>query len=130
MIEGFDLHTAPLSDYEKQMAIVIANGLKNKVGKEMAVTSSHIIDKMKGAGWEISGSRLRKIINYIRINGMVRNLVSNSKGYYRTLKQKEVDKYVISLHQRAEAIRAVADSFKRPYKPEYQPEQKTLFNNG
>ena len=52
-------------------------------------------------------SRIRKCINYIRINGMVPHLIANSKGYFVATSVEEVETYCESLKGRAEAIFAM-----------------------
>jgi hypothetical protein len=37
---------------------------------------------MKGAGYQLTEARLRKIINHIRVNGLLHWLIATSKGYY------------------------------------------------
>jgi hypothetical protein len=129
MIEGFEQFTHKLTNYELRMAEVIAVGLENKVGRERAVTSDHIIEKMKGVGWSISGSRLRKMINYLRITGRVRNLICSSRGYYRSVDKREIQKYVRTLNHRAEAIQAVARSFDGFYQRPVASRKNSVVNH-
>lgn len=113
MINGFEHITRDLSDKEKKAAETIAKHLRDKVGQNKAVTSTRIISGMNKAypGLHLSGARLRKIINYIRVKGLCHNLVGSSKGYYVENNTRELKKYVESLRQRAAAINAVAESF-------------------
>ena len=88
-------------------------GLRTKVGQDKAVTSAEIIRVLKAEpyNFKINGARVRKVINYIRLNGIVRNLVATSKGYYIEQDPKAVELYKQSLRERIGAIEAVLNSF-------------------
>lgn len=110
MINGFDMETAPLSDYEMNVIVpTLAVGLRRKVGKAMAVTSTQMIDGMNRIGKKISGPRLRKCINYIRISGLVKCLLATSDGYYVAESEDEITEYESSLLGRELAIREVRE---------------------
>lgn len=108
MIQGFDTQTEPLNEYERDTLLpVICRGLMTKVGEKMAITNTAITKAMKGAGYQLTEARLRKIINHIRINGLVKWLIATSKGYYIATSPEEVRQYIGSLQGREQAIRAV-----------------------
>lgn len=112
MIEGFEYITADLTDSELKLVAKFVKGFQDKIGVFKAVKSQKIISGFKKEyNIDLSGARVRKIINYIRINGLVPNLVATSKGYYIEPSPTKRKAYVNSLHQRAHAILAVAKSF-------------------
>jgi hypothetical protein len=114
MITGFEAQTIELSNEELRCVQLMIPSLKARVGKEKAVTSQQIINWLKNNyGILTTGPRVRKMINYIRINRLVENLVATSEGYYVETDPKKVREYVMSLHQRAEAIMAVANSYSK-----------------
>lgn len=108
MIQGFEEETAPLSEKEKELLPCFVERLKLRVGKKNAVTNTEI-----RAGFErskkikINPSRIRKIINYIRMNDLVPCLIATSAGYYVTDDKTELKNYVESLMGRERAIRAI-----------------------
>lgn len=112
MINGFEKETGPLTNEEVSLAHICVKGFITHVGAENAITSDEIIFKLKGLGYKIDGPRLRKIVNFIRIKKMVRNLVATSSGYYVENDPEKLKLYVESLKARAAAITAVADSYK------------------
>lgn len=116
MITGFEEITYELDDYEKGILPSIVKHLKTKVGEDNSVKSTDVIKAYKQAGKKMSGARWRKIINYIRVNGLVPLLISSSKGYYIAETKEQVDKYLESLKQRINAITAVYDSIEHQYK--------------
>ena len=113
MIGGFEDQTQPLTDYEREVLLpVIIMGLKTKIGEDNAITSKVIERKLKEKSYNISGARLRKIINHIRINGLIHCLMASSKGYWIEKDKAKVLIYINSLEQRADAIQNVANSLK------------------
>ena len=114
MITLFEDVTYQLSDYEIETLVpVIIKGLKNKIGKENAITNRVICEKLKSASYKINDSRLRKIIHHIRIEQLILGLCCNSKGYYVTDSIKELGRYVESLSKRIRSQQAIHQSMKR-----------------
>jgi hypothetical protein len=112
VIDQFTTETEPLTAEEMQAARIIARKIKGNIGENAAVTSDNIIKFMAGQyEFKLSGARLRKIINHIRRERMVTNLVASSKGYYVETDPLKIAAYVDSLLSRSEAIREVALSF-------------------
>lgn len=104
----FEQETSKLSEYEMdELMPVMVKCLQNKVGKENAVTNCYMVEKMQEYGYKISEARVRKIINYIRIHGLIDRLMASSKGYYITEDKNEMWDYVQSLIGREEAIHEV-----------------------
>ena len=111
---GFEEQTQPLTAWEQHSLLpVMLAGLRTKVGQDNAVTSAQIIKALKADpyNYKINGARVRKVINYIRLKGMIRNLVATSKGYYIEQDQAAVEAYKQSLRDRIGAIEAVLNSF-------------------
>lgn len=121
MITGFDKHTKDLTAIEKDIVLpILTKGFKQLVGKKAAMTSGAIIDSVRTHhNLTITAPRLRKIVNYIRINDKVPLLISTSKGYYVATDQQEVIDYIKSLRERSEAISHVADSLSIQFKEQY-----------
>lgn len=114
MLQGFQQQTEPLTDYERDTLLpVIVRGLANKFGEARAITNTAITKAMRGAGYQLTEARLRKIINHIRITGMIRWLIATSKGYYIATSVDEMRQYIESLRGREDAIRAVRESMER-----------------
>lgn len=95
MINEFENITYELTESELELVPVIIKGINIRVGKEMAVSGTLICEKLK-----IKGARLRKIINYIRVNNLIYGLCSCVKGYYIAKTLQELEGCIISLRQR------------------------------
>lgn len=110
MIEGFEKQTHELTEDEMKLLPLIIPTLKKKHGKENAVTNSHVCKIFKEHGFKLSGSRFRKIINYIRIHGLIFNLIATGKGYHVATSQSECERFIESLDQRINSITKVRDA--------------------
>lgn len=113
MIQGFNTETKPLTEYEQNLCPIIARGLSTKIGKDKAITNKQICTAMVNAGYKLSDSRLRKIINHIRISGMVKCVIATSDGYYIAQTREEMQSYLESLGSREQAIAAVRESLEQ-----------------
>jgi hypothetical protein len=112
MINGFEEETKDLNYEEKLLANQIAIWLKGRAGKDMAITSKQMVRVMLEEGYKCTTERrIRKVINYIRTRGMVKNLIASTKGYYVSNDSFEIRRYRSSLIDRATAILAVATAF-------------------
>lgn len=114
MIHGFENETKPLTDYEQKILLpLMISGLQTKVGKMSAVKNSFIVKTLRGKGYEITEARVRKLINHIRVAGLVCGLIATSDGYYIAESKSELTDYVMSLRGREEAIRTVRESMEK-----------------
>ena len=111
MLKGFENITQPISDYEKDILLpVVLRGLKNKVGKEKAVTNKEIVSGMTKAGFKISDTTVRKLVNHIRTNSLINGLIATSKGYHISTDITEVSNYIDSLDGRINEILRIRES--------------------
>ena len=127
MITNFEHETAPLSEYEEGTLLpLFVSALSRKIGRDMSVTNKEITARLKTAGYKIDSARVRKIINHIRVHGLVYGLIGTSEGYYIATSEKELEEYEDSLKGREEAIRAVRLSISRQRAEMFAPVQPTL----
>ena len=110
-ITGFEKQTHELTAYEMTVILPkVVKQLKTKIGRKNAVTNKHVCEKFVEYGYQLTPPRFRKIINHIRINGLISLLVSSSKGYYIATSRSECERYIESLDQRINSITTVRDS--------------------
>ena len=111
MINGFPEETKPLTDYEQnELLPIIVRGLSIAVGEGKAVTSMHICKRLKEKRYKIDPPRLRKVINHIRTQGIIKGLIATSKGYYIADDRSQIILYAESLQQRIKAINQVREA--------------------
>jgi len=105
MIEGFEEETSPLTEYEKNTLLpLIVRGMSRKVGRDMRITCSEVCRKLTESGHDISGPRFRKIMHNIRVNKLIKRLVSHGTGYWISSNRDELMKCILSLKQREDRI--------------------------
>jgi hypothetical protein len=83
------------------------NGLKTKIGKSNAISNKSIREAYLEKGIKISDARVRKIINFIRIKGLVKMLCASSFGYYVASNDQEFKEYLKGLEERINSQSAV-----------------------
>jgi len=106
MINGFENYTEKLNEYESlELLPEIKKILSVRIGENKAILSYDIKYLLITSGYEnITTPRIRKIINHIRINGLIVNLIAGKKGYWIEENADKRRQYVISIHQRASAM--------------------------
>ena len=126
MITGFEELTEPLTEKEETVFLPpILQGLRAKIGREMAVTNKSIIQGLRvNRGIKISEARVRKIINHIRCNDLVPCLIATSEGYYIAQTEQELLDYEESLAGREDAIREVRMSIRRQRMSKYHKNEE------
>ena len=108
MISGFEAETKALTPREMNAANCLSNFFDN-MPTGLPIRSVKLIGYLKANGYIVNGGRLRKIINYIRINGLVKGLLASHEGYYKAQSIKQVLDYTEGLKGRAKAINRVAE---------------------
>lgn len=104
MVAGFEEQTVKLSKMEREMADIMAPAFATRKGRANAISSTDIIDSMTGKGYKISGSRLRKIVNYLVVTDRVKDLIASGNGYYVAATDQERKEHALSLGQRMASI--------------------------
>ena len=116
MITNFDSHTQELNKYELDvLQPIIIRGLSTKIGKSKAITNKRICALLKQKDYEITDTRLRKIIHNIRANDLLPLLIATSRGYYVSNNEEEIRDYIKSLSERINSITFIKQSIQRQF---------------
>jgi hypothetical protein len=100
MLKGFEDITQELNDEERKVANVIRKIIKDRTGKENAITNEGLgVLIYSTTGKYVFPARMRKIIASIRRYYEPR-LVASRAGYYIAKDSKELNDWVISMKQR------------------------------
>ncbi len=127
MITNFENQTHELNTYERDVLLpLIIKGLKTKVGKENAVTNKQICKALKQQGYKINDARVRKLVQYIRVNHIVHLVIATSKGYYLATTKDEVEKYIKSLTERLSAIQETRNAIIKQLAEENEDNDETI----
>lgn len=129
MIKGFEHQTMELNDYEREILLpIFVRSLSKRIGKAKAATNKYICERLSELGYTLNDSRLRKIINYIRTNGLVPCLVAANCGYYVAESEQDLLDYEESLLGRENEIRRVRLSIEKQRKSKYHQQELSLFH--
>lgn len=105
MILGHENFTQELNDEELMLANRLVSAFKKRT-KDNPVTAPEIVSGVNAnvpLTQKFSERRLRKIINYYRVQGIL-PIISTSKGYYVSYDIKDIEFMITSLSQRANSI--------------------------
>lgn len=113
MVENFEAITYELTDAEKAILPVMVTGFLN-YRKDNPIKEPQIVANFndRNPGHRLTPVRLRKLVNYIRVNGIL-PLIATSKGYYVSYDKAEIRSQITSLEQRAASIENCAHGLRK-----------------
>lgn len=109
MLKNFEKITVELTDLELQYVEYLGQWFMANQGKKNTLKNADIakfIEKIFNK--KIADSRVRKVIQFLRTNGLP-NLIATSNGYFYSEDVNEIQDWVISLKQRELAIREIRE---------------------
>lgn len=110
MIKNFEEFTIELTPTEHRLIPMMVDRFKTKRGIKTVVTAETMIVKIhESFGVKLKDTRVRKIIQYIRVNNLVPGLIATSKGYYTAETTAEINDWIESLKAREFAIRQIRE---------------------
>ena len=115
MINNFEDFTEELSPDELKLVAPLMNGLRTKT-KQTPIKAPEIVKAMnvlaeKNGLIKITESRLRKLVNHIRMKGIL-PIIATSQGYYVSYDKQEITDQINSLTQRANSILKSTDGLR------------------
>lgn len=131
MIKNFEEFTIELTPTEHRLIPMMVDRFRTKRGIEHIVTADTMISKIHEAfGVKLKDTRIRKIIQYIRVNNLVPGLIATSKGYYTAETTAEINEWIESLKAREFAIRQIREVAEHHVHLMQTQNQQTIFENG
>ncbi len=119
-----------LSIYEKTKVIpVLENGMKSKIGKDMAVTNQKIVIGLDHVGVRTSQPRIRKMLHALRVTDKVKRLVAHGRGYHVSDDIQEMNQYIESLEERVRQNQELIKAIKRQRDEFINAKQLSIANN-
>jgi hypothetical protein len=111
-VTNFEEFTNELTSEEMEILNIVIHGFRqykknNPIKSELIVTRMNQYLQYNEYKIKMTGPRLRKMVNYIRTNGLI-PLVANSNGYFTTDCKKTIEEQINSLNQRANSIKNCA----------------------
>lgn len=113
MIIGHENETFELSKDEINLAIKLIPHFKNRT-KKNPVKAKEIVTGVNNVyqlTTKFSEVRLRKIVNYYRVNSIL-PIISYCKGYYVSYDPEDINEMIKSLNQRAKSILDCSEGLK------------------
>jgi hypothetical protein len=116
MITNFEEITKELTETEMQVLEPLKDVLSKTNNKNPYLTETILWHLSE---YKITGVRLRKLVNYIRVNRLL-PLIATSKGYYLSWDNEDIKKEVKSLRERANSINNAADGLESFLNPQME----------
>lgn len=113
MITLFTNITEQITELEKKTLVPLVLETLERYSPH-TVTSGQLCHYLRSQGYDVSGPRIRKMVNYIRVTNAAAPsvLIGCSNGYFLTSDVAVVDQQIESLEGRVDAIKAAIDSIK------------------
>ncbi len=106
MLENFKEITVELSQDEEELVDIVINRFRLLPGKGNIVTNPQMLKRLNEKfNMTLTEPRIRKIIQFIRLNNLLPGLIGTSRGYYYTDNLEEIETWILSMQQRERAIR-------------------------
>jgi hypothetical protein len=117
MITTFEDYTHELTNEEMEVLPIVVHGFRNykktnPIKAELIVTRLNEYLTAKGYKLKMSQPRLRKMVNYIRTNGLI-PLIATSQGYFTTDCKETIQEQIKSLQERANSIQRCSEGLKK-----------------
>jgi hypothetical protein len=110
MIKNFEEFTIDLTPTEHRLIPMMVDRFKMKRGIAHIVTAETMISKINESfGVKLKDTRIRKMIQFIRVNNLVPGLIATSRGYYTAETIDEINEWIESLKAREFAIRQIRE---------------------
>ena len=116
-VTNFEEHTSELTIEEMEILPIVVHGFRN-YKKESPIKADLIVTRMneflavRGFKTRMSQPRLRKMVNYIRTNGII-PLIATSNGYFTSDCTETIAEQIKSLQERANSIQRCAEGLKK-----------------
>lgn len=106
-MKNFEEFTHNLTDGEKWTAELLVLFFADRTGKKNTFRNQDLqayLERVHGVVH--SAPRIRKIIQYIRMKGMIKGLIATGRGYWVTTDPEELKSWIESMKERENAVRA------------------------
>ena len=102
---------APLNAYEENILMpMVVKCLGLHIGRDQTISNRKMCEALQDWGYEASGIRMRKIINYIRRHKLIKCLVATNRGYHVTRDKDEMRSYIDSIQGRIDALEELKEA--------------------
>lgn len=99
-----------LNDFERDVLVPLVCDILRNAPWTMSALS--IAEAIRRQGHPASTRQVRKVINHIRVNGIIPCVASSPKGFFVASNGAEITETINSLEGRVDAIQEVIDALK------------------
>ena len=116
-VTNFEEHTHELTSEEMEILPIVVHGFRN-YKKDSPIKAELIVTRLNeylvGRGFKtrMTQPRLRKMVNYIRTNGII-PLIATSHGYFTSDCKETIQDQIQSLYERANSIERCANGLRK-----------------
>lgn len=117
MITTFEIITQDLTEKDRPYLNVLLQGFATKT-KKNPITEKELVIRVNsqyqnlGLPKRITGVKVRKLVNFIRVNAML-PLIATSKGYYISYDKEEIANQIKSLQERSNSILSASNGLNK-----------------
>lgn len=116
-VTNFEEYTSELSAEEMEILPIVVHGFRNykktnPIKAELIVTRMNEYLLARKYKTRMTQPRLRKMVNYIRTNGLI-PLIATSHGYFTSDCKETIQEQIKSLQERANSIQRCAEGLKK-----------------
>jgi hypothetical protein len=116
-VTNFEEFTHELTSEEMEILPIVVHGFRNykktnPIKSELIVIRLNEYLLVRGYKIKMTGVRLRKIVNYIRTNGII-PLIATSNGYFTSDCKETIQEQIKSLQERANSIERCAAGLRK-----------------
>lgn len=104
MIENFEEFTLNVTEADTEAINDLVIFLINRVGKDKALTNSHLRILLRQRGHIVNGAKLRRYIQHIRATKRIPMLCGGKKGYYIAENEEEWVRYKEAFRTRTRSM--------------------------
>jgi len=116
MIRGYETETTKLNESDLKIARILAKAFNTMLkGKDYQITNYKIVERLQTIDVKTSEIKIRKLIQYIRINNMAINLCSDNGGYWIAETPEELKFTIDSLKDRVKNQLATIEALEKQY---------------
>lgn len=100
-----------INDYESDVLVpLVCDMLRNA---PWTLSALAIAEGIRRQGHHASTRQVRKVINYIRVNGIIPCVASSPKGFFVASKEIEISECISALEALADSIQEVIEALRR-----------------
>lgn len=105
------MDTKRMNDYERDVLVPLVCDLLMQAGG-LPLSSMRIAEAIRRTGHVASTRQVRRVINHIRVHGLIPCVASSPKGFFVASNESEISECIGTLESLADAIQEVIEALR------------------